>query len=450
MFTSAHFHTAAVALTAVAVTALTPAAARAEGKAQYFKVGAAGFTLVVQEVPESGTVAISGSLNAGGRFDPAGKRGVADITASMLDKGTTARSKLAVAQTLETIGSTIGFGSTWAYTNFTANAVASQLPVTLDLLAESLKTPAFDVAELDKLKKLEKAEILQEEDRTELRVQNAMMRKLYPPGHPRYIPVVEERVKALDAITVEDLKAFHKAHYGSASMIVSVVGHVKAEDVKAQFEKHFGPWAGGKAERPVITGTLQAPESSETIQVPGKINCTYFMTLPLDFKFGDADYWPSVIGNANLGGFTLTSRLGSKIRGELGLTYGINSRNGDLTYGPGFWYVQASALGKNIPAVEENTRKIIADFAAGGITPKELKTEQDYLTGIFIVGLESNERIAETLLWIEQSGAGRDYIEKYGPTLKAVTKAQVDATAKKVFGSFAKAQTVIAGDRCKP
>jgi zinc protease len=77
------------------------------------------------------------------------------------------------------------------------------------------------------------------------------------------------------------------------------------------------------------------------------------------------------------------------------------------------------------------TERITRQFVAGGANAEELRQAKLYITGLYPSELETSSGIADQLLTAEQFGLGLDYIDKYIPTINAVTLSQVNAAARK-------------------
>ena len=62
-----------------------------------------------------------------------------------------------------------------------------------------------------------------------------------------------------------------------------------------------------------------------------------------------------------------------------------------------------------------------ARMAAGGVTAQELENAKKYLTGAFPLSFDSNARIANYLVFLQEEKLGTDYIERRNQMVEAVT-----------------------------
>ncbi len=78
-------------------------------------------------------------------------------------------------------------------------------------------------------------------------------------------------------------------------------------------------------------------------------------------------------------------------------------------------------------------RATLKDFAENGPTDEELADAKQYLTGSFVLNLDSNADIANYLISMQLHHLGRDYLDKRNGLIEAVRKEDVKAMAKKLI-----------------
>ena len=203
-----------------------------------------GVTLLVLENPANPTVSIAGSMRAGEYFSPAGKDSLASITANMLGKGTRLRSKLEIAEELESAGARVGLSSNTFTVSVSGLSLSRDLPMIVSTLAEELREPAFPAEELEKMRQRIIANIQEEQDDTRVRAYDRMTQLVFPEGNPFHQTPAEKAIGQIETITVDDIREFHQKFYGPSSMILAVVGDVKADDAYSLFEEELGKWQG--------------------------------------------------------------------------------------------------------------------------------------------------------------------------------------------------------------
>ena len=124
----------------------------------------------------------------------------------------------------------------------------------------------------------------------------------------------DERIARVEALRRDDLASFYGERYGSASLVVVVVGDVEADRILDRLEKSFDSWARGPAlQIPLPEAPPPAP-ANETVRMPDKASADVVLAMPADLKRTDPDYLAASLANAALGQSSLTSRLGVRVR----------------------------------------------------------------------------------------------------------------------------------------
>jgi zinc protease len=211
-----------------------------------------GARLFVLENRFNPTVAISGSLNAGSLFAPADRRVLASVTAGELAKGTEKRTKLEIAEELESRGASFSIASGSSDpvgVDIAAASLARDVEILLDVLSEVLLQPVFPEEELEKERMRLVGLIREQQDQTSVRAFEAAARRLYPPGHPFHRRRAEERIATIESLQRDELRRFYEERYGAATLILVVVGDVDSERILDGLERRLGSWKPGPAPR---------------------------------------------------------------------------------------------------------------------------------------------------------------------------------------------------------
>jgi zinc protease len=402
-----------------------------------------GLTVLVLPNDVSQTVSVSGFVRAGGLQDPADKEGLASAVASMLDNGTTKRTKLQLAADLERVSASIGFSGGTTSTSVSAGMLAKDLDLGLTALAETLREPAFPETELDKLKRRWVDSIKQGEDDPGTHASRAFAQAVFPKGHAFYQNDAATDIAMIERLTVADLRAFHARHYGPNATTLVVVGKVKPAEVVAKLETLFAGW------KPVAVSAMSIPDvaagAPKRVVVPmmDKTNVEIVFGHAGALKRKDPGYYASALANDIIGGSTLTSRLGVKLRDEMGLTYGVYSSFNAGT-GAGPWKAGVTANPANADVAIKALRQELDQFLTKGITAQELAYAKSSFIGSQAQGLATNGGMASSLSNIEFYGLGLDYWAQYPGLIQGVTLEQANAAAKRLIDP-AKAHTVIVG-----
>lgn len=388
-----------------------------------------GITVLCRENFNSPSVVLSGYLSGGSLFDPHEKLGLADFTASSLMRGTQKRDFQGVYDALESVGASFGFDGRTHTVGFGGRSLSEDLPLLLDVLSDSLREPIFPVEYVERLRGQYLAGLALRAQDTGDMAEMVFDEILYA-GHPYGLPS-DGYPETIEAITRDDLVAFHRETYGPRGMVVSVVGAVDADAAVTLVEQILGDWAN-----PVQRETFPVAEMqplSERVQRHYRIAGKSQADLMLGFlgpKRRDSDYMAASLGNSVLGRFGMMGRIGDVVREKAGLAYYAYSSI-SAGAGPGAWFVSAGVNPANLEKAIDLILEELATFARNGVTKEELSDNQANYIGRLPLSLESNQGVAGTLLNIERYALGLDYYRKYADLVRAVTQDDIVAVAQK-------------------
>lgn len=391
-----------------------------------------GITLLVLENRVNPTVSLAGYLRAGAFFNPQGKEGLASVTTSMLNKGTAKRSKLEIADALESTGARVGVSSNTFTSSINGQSLSKDLPLIISTLAEELREPTFPAEELEKLKQRIVASIREDLDDTRSRAYERMSQLIFPPHSPFYRISAEVLIQQIEQLTADDIRGFHQQYFGAPGMILTLVGDVDADEVRALIERELGSWQGAVAPQIDVAETpLQAAPHREIVAMKDKANCDVILAHASRLRRLNPDYLAAMIANRALGQSTLSSRLGLKVRDEMGLTYGINSSFSESGIADGPFTISVTVAQQNIDLAIDTTLELVREYRTDGIRPDELQDEQSSVTGSFKIGLATNGGMAGQIASAELFGLGVGYLDEYPSLIRALTKDEIDAAIRK-------------------
>jgi zinc protease len=419
------------------VTSGTAAPARRAplAEAVHQRTLANGARLFVLENRFNPTLAVSGTLFAGRLFAPPDRRLIASVTAGELIKGTARRTKLELAEDLESRAASLSFASDSsdpAGVDVSGAALSRDTDLLLDALVEVLREPVFPEVELEKEKKKLVGSIRQQQEQTSVRASEAAMRRIYPPGHPLHRLNGEERIARVEALTRADLERFYRERYGAASLVLAVVGDVEAKRVLDALEKGLGTWTGGPKPEVASPAPPAPAPGAVTVEMADKASADVIIAMPSNLTRTDPEFLACTLANSALGQSSLTSRLGVRVRDTEGLTYGIHS-SFSASHVAGPFTVSVTVKPESRDAAVASTLDEIARFVKGGLTDKELAEEKSSRIGRFQVDLGSNAGIANALDAAVSYGFGVGYLDEFPALVGGVTREQADAAfAKRV------------------
>ncbi|HKU40552.1 MAG TPA: insulinase family protein, partial [Polyangiales bacterium] len=178
-------------------------------------------------------------VRTGSAADPADLPGVAQFVAQMLKEGTLKKTSAKLAETVDFLGARLSIGNDEEQIAINIQALSEQLPQVLDLVAEIATQPAFNEAELKKLKKRELDRLSLSSQSPNFLARREFWKALYG-AHP--YAHVDTTKDAIAKIKRTDLAKWHQKYFTSTNAFLVVAGEVTAENVQAQADKAFKAW----------------------------------------------------------------------------------------------------------------------------------------------------------------------------------------------------------------
>src|SRR6185503_7365867 len=131
-----------------------------------------------------------------------GKTTVAQLVSGMLSRGTTALTRQQVKDSLDKLKAQVNVGGGGNNVIVNVETLRDNLPAVLEIVAQELRSPRFDVAEFDKLKQENLAQIEQLKSEPQVLASTALLRKLQPrpKGHPLYVSTPDEAIADIGAV----------------------------------------------------------------------------------------------------------------------------------------------------------------------------------------------------------------------------------------------------------
>jgi predicted Zn-dependent peptidase len=381
----------------------------------------------------------------GSADDPAGKFGVATLTAAMLQEGAGARSSLDLADAIDFLGadlsSTAGFDSSGVRLHVPVERLADALP----LMADVALRPTFPNDELERLRQERLTGILQARDNPATINATAFPRVLYGPSH-RYGTPANGTAATMKALTTGDLRAFYSAAYQPANSSLLVVGDVTMATLLPLLEKSFGGWKAAGAGSPAAT--LPAPPAepaARTIYLVDKPGAPQSQIRIgwIGVPRSTPDYFPLQVMNTILGG-SFASRLNMNLREKNGYTYGASS-GFDMRAAAGPFVATAGVqTDKTAEALREFFNELTGILQT--VPAEELARAKNYISLRYPSGFETTVDISRRLEDAIVYRLPDDYFARYVANIEAVTAADVQRVAQK-YVHPTRAAVVVTGDR---
>lgn len=404
--------------------------------------------LIAIDLPIDNVVSFVGSIAAGDSLCPADAPMLATLTAAMLDQGTANQDRFQIAEKIDQLGADLDFSSGDQSLNFSGKFLRADAGSFLQILADQLRNPAFEAEVLETLKSRQKANLLQAIDNPDYRAGALLSRILYPQDHINYSTPINELKADIESTTVEDLDAFHAAHYGNSSMQLIFTGDIDFEQLKAAVGNAFDGWEGGSDYPKLNTLPNENAVVAERIYIEDKTSVAARFGFNTGLQRTDDDYLPFMVGNYILGG-SFHSRLMTEVRKNRGLTYDIRARHQGDILTQGNWSLSASFSPSVVNEGLQVARKVVQQWFDDGVSEEEVAAAIETLTGSYIVGLSTTGSVAGQVHSFIQRGFDPKYIDEYPLLLRQLTAEEVNHAIRQYFdpslvtevvaGSFAQA-----------
>lgn len=388
-----------------------------------------GVTLLQRDTVPAVTIALT--IDAGSVVDPVDQAGRHQLMLDMLTQGTTSRDQFAIMVEEERLGASVDVAPGLDATRIYLSSLTSNLPQSLDLMADIALNPAFEQDAFERTKALRLAGIAEELTSPGNMGGRALALVLYGDENPYSMASTSGDAQAIAALSLSDLLAEHEKWFRPDLASFTIVGDVEMSTLLPLLEDAFGTWTAPTAAPPAKEVdkptpqpqrrlvVIDRPNSPQSVLMLGKI-------LPLTGTASGTE--PLELANEVLGNGFL-SRLMGDLRETRGWTYGISSSL------PGRVGPQAFVIGTGVQAdrTADSIRVILDQMAA---FPGELpvtEVELQRVTEGNIRGLpnrfETNGQLLAALLGNELFGRPGDYQEQLPGMYASIDDEAINAAA---------------------
>jgi predicted Zn-dependent peptidase len=375
------------------------------------------------------------------------RQGLANLTGELLkDGGAGPMTSRELLTKIESLGSSLSITTGFDSTVLGLAVTKPHVGEAMDVLGALVAAPRFNAQEFTKLKRRE-VERTTDRARTSgaWAASMALYRSLYavPSGDHPYRNV-DATPSALQQLTVEDCRKFHKTWYVPKNVFVVVAGDITPEQSKAAVERAFGQFRGG--EPPTLKFPEPTPPAGLALTVvdrPKSSQSNVYVGMLGPTR--SSATWPAMaVANQVLGG-GVAGRLFLDVREKQSLAYSTGSSLTELAHGPvpliAHAGTQTAKTGLTVKALLDNLEQLGTSEAGAA----EIDASKRYLSDVFAIKLETVGALASELLSLRTLGLPDDYDDGYRQALREVT-AEAAAKAARAQIQPGKAVVVVAGD----
>jgi zinc protease len=373
-------------------------------------------------------VAMEFAMSGGGAQDPAGKAGVGNMVADLIDEGSGELDSAAFHEHLDRRAIELGFSVTRDYFRGSLRMLKDDRDEAFDLLRMSLTSPHFDSADVERIR----AQLISGLKRETSNPGSLASRKFleiaygdHPYGRPS-----GGTLESVPRITIADMKDYVARVLTREHLKIAVVGDIDAVSLGALLDRTFGGLPAKSRLTPVPEIAASKPPQREFIALDVPQTVVTFGGPGI--KRSDPDFMAAFVVNHILGGGS-GSRLYREVREKRGLAYSISDSLAWMDHSAlfvGSTGTRADRAGETVEAITREIRRIAED----GPTEQELDEAKSYLKGSRMLSLDTSSKLASALLQYQLDHLSIDYLERRNAVVDAVTIDDAKKAARKLWG----------------
>ncbi len=387
-------------------------------------------------------------FDAGSRRDPAVQAGLAEMTASMTDKGVLAHGaepaldENAMDDAWADLGAQFGGSAGRDRMSFTLRSLSA--PVLLDkaaqLAARQMGEPAFPDDVWQRERQRNAAALREQETRPATQAGQAYVKAVYG-GHPYGQYSTAATLAAISTDAMRGLQARALRACGAKVSIVGALDRAAADRLAGTLLSRL-PAGACDAQPPVPEVPPLA--AAQDLRIPFASAQAHVYIGQPGVPRANPDYFPLTVGNYILGGGGFVSRLTNQVREKRGLSYSVFS-GFDFGQHAGAFTVGLQTRPDQAAQAVEVAREVLRQFVADGPTPAELKAAQDNLIGGFALRIDSNSKLIGNVANIAWYNLPLNYLDTWTDQVRKVTAADVRAAFQRAVQPAREVTVVVGG-----
>lgn len=388
--------------------------------------------------PELPVVRAEMIVEAGAVDDPPGKEGLAELTAALVAKGTSARTADDIAGLIESAGGAYVPTTSMISSSFAIALLKKDIDTGLEVLADVLMNPVFPDDEIFFMKSQVMAGVRAQLDDPHSLALLHLNRLFYGTEHRAGRRTTEQSIAA---ISREDLIAFHRDRYAPGRSVLVIAGAMSHDEAFAAAEKWFGAWPAKETPPAAAPAEPAAGTRVRLVEKPGMTQ------LQMALAFPGVAMTDSRMAALSLAEHALTGEWGSRLfkalRGERGLVYFVSSVltgwsfPGDLTIhtasGNDTWEEALNVLLDELSRFRE------------GLLPDELEQAKAHAIGSFPLAVSTTAGLASLVAQEALYGGDPEESVDYVEEVRSITLDEVNRVIRDVI-DFNRMAVVLVGD----
>lgn len=385
-----------------------------------------GVRVITEPMPAVRSVAAGFWIGTGSRCETPKTNGISHFIEHMLFKGTPARSAEQIAREMDSIGGNLDAFTGRDLAGYTMKVLDEHLDFAFGILADMLKNPRFDEADIEKEKGVILEELKMENDDPEDAVHELFVSNCWK-GHPLGMPIIGTG-RTIRSFNQSTLRAHHRRHYCAANLVVTAAGNLRHDRVIELVKRHTEGLPSGEAEADQPAPGFYPPFELKSRRSLQQLQlCLGTPMIAASHPLRPACFTLNVI----LGG-SMSSRLFQNIREQQGLAYSIFSEL-NLFSDTGNLGIYAGTSPENGRRVLDCTLAELRRLREEPVPEDELRRAREHMKGSLLLSLESTTSRMSNLArqWLT---FGRFFtLDELARAIDQVTAAEIQQVAREYF-----------------
>ncbi|HUI76388.1 MAG TPA: pitrilysin family protein [Bryobacteraceae bacterium] len=402
-----------------------------------------GLGIVLVDDARFPLVTVRLNFQAGNKFDPPDRPGLADAVASLLNEGTKTRTSRQISEETDAMGGSLSADAGPDSLTISGNAVSESLSRLLTLLADVTMNATFPQDEVDLYKQNRIQNLRAERSEPSFLAREKMSQAVYGSSPYSHIAPTEQAIGKLDA---KVLGSFRETFLVPNNATLLVIGRLPARaELLKTVTQLFGSWQQRQLPAPPQMAIPAPHRQIVLVDRPGSVQADIHVGRSAPTRLSP-EYFPLAVGNSVLG-TGANSRIFRNIREKEGFAYDAHTEYNTKREASDL----AAVTQVRNEVIEPALRAVLAELenmASAPVPAAELTNTKNFLSGIYLIRLETQDGLATQLNLIQTLGLPKDYLETYTTRVRSVEPGQIQDVSKKYIAPDQDA-IIVVGDASK-
>jgi len=401
-----------------------------------------GLRVIFVEKKNLPIVQLNLAVNAGSKFDPIEKKGLAYLTSLLIDEGAGNYTALELDNEIESLGSIFGISTDHDLIYLSMLSLEEKFERSLELLGTIVTSPSFTIDDFQREKKKLLTKIISNNDDPSYIASTNFDRLVYKNSH--YENPILGSNKTVESLSNDEVNNFYQNSFSAENSFLVVVGNIDQNKLEKSLRKHLGNWTNTKREFQVNNIAERSASNFYFIHKAGAAQ-SELRIGHLSEGRNEGDYFARLIMNGILGG-QFSSRLNLNLRENKGYTYGISS---SFIYNKlkGHFVISTSVKSENTGNVVEEIIREIKRIKKE-IKQEEIEFVKSYLIKRFPSMFETYSQVARNLTTLTHYSLDDNYFNNYIKNVELCSDENIVSAAQQCINEK-ELNYLIVGDREK-